>query len=43
MVEVDRLHVPGSTNIIPREDVARFMLTSLDTDEYDRKMVSIGV
>lgn len=42
-IEVNRLHVPGATNIIPREDVATFMLSCLETNDYDRKMVSIGV
>uniref|UniRef100_A0A0B7AQ05 NAD(P)-binding domain-containing protein n=1 Tax=Arion vulgaris TaxID=1028688 RepID=A0A0B7AQ05_9EUPU len=34
--------VPGAKNGISRQDVAKFMLQTLNTDEYDRKFVAIA-
>lgn len=34
--------VPGAPMFIPRADVADFMLSSLDTQDWDRKCVAIG-
>jgi len=34
--------VPGAPMFIPRADVADFMLSSLDTHDWDRKCVAIG-
>ncbi|KAJ8026506.1 Flavin reductase (NADPH) [Holothuria leucospilota] len=43
-VEIDRQYVPGlGYPKINRADVARFMLDSLKTDTYDKKMVAIAV
>lgn len=42
-VEMDRQYVPGlGYPKINRADVARFMLESLNTDKYDKKMVAIA-
>ncbi|KAJ8026507.1 Flavin reductase (NADPH) [Holothuria leucospilota] len=43
-VEIDRQYVPGlGYPKINRADVARFMLDSLKTDTYDKKMVAIAL
>ncbi|XP_025080006.1 flavin reductase (NADPH)-like [Pomacea canaliculata] len=36
-------YVPNAALYMPRADVARFMLSCLETDNYDRKMVAISV
>lgn len=36
-------HVEGAAGRIPRADVARFMLSCADKDEYKAKMLSIAV
>lgn len=36
-------YVENAAGRIPREDVAKFMLSCLSTDEFDRKMVAIGI
>lgn len=39
---VEGQFVPGAPMFIPRADVADFMLSSLDTQDWDRKCVAIG-
>ena len=35
--------VEGVSNSLPRADLAKFMLDSLTSDNYNKKMVAVGV
>eukprot|EP00794_Sanderia_malayensis_P015950 gene15950-17553_t len=42
-LEIDGQHVPGAATVMPRADVAKFMLSCLQSQHYDKKMLAIGI